>query len=297
VKWEFHPYADLFPMMNPLELDALTEDIKENGQRFAIVRYQGKILDGRNRLKACEQADVEPRFEDFEGDDAAAHAYVLSVNAGRRDMTDAQRAMTAARIWVQNGDTKKRGPKKKGELVNGLPIDLRQLERLFRTTRPSMVACRDLLESAPDLAEMVSNNHRSIKEACKELERRIDQAEQDAENARRASKYAEKISQGEMTLEEAIQLALKEEQEERERQENLAASRRTWLSGLEECCRWLETYVAKDSDTYLTSITRPGSPGLEEHSLTRKRLEEAVKQINRLLKTAFGGHRHEPKEE
>jgi ParB family chromosome partitioning protein len=46
--------------------------------RHPVVRYQGKILDGRNRLLACERAGVEPRFEDFEGDDAAALALVIS---------------------------------------------------------------------------------------------------------------------------------------------------------------------------------------------------------------------------
>jgi hypothetical protein len=54
-------------------------------------------LDGRNRLPACEAAGVEPRFEDFEGDDAGALALVISLNVQRRDMTAGQRAIVAAR--------------------------------------------------------------------------------------------------------------------------------------------------------------------------------------------------------
>ena len=67
-----HPYADLFPMMTAAEQDALAEDIAENGLRQPIVRYKGKVLDGRNRLIACETAGVEPTFIDFEGDDEGA---------------------------------------------------------------------------------------------------------------------------------------------------------------------------------------------------------------------------------
>jgi ParB-like chromosome segregation protein Spo0J len=45
------------------ELRALANDIKANGQLEAIVLYDGKVLDGRNRLAACELAGVEPRTE------------------------------------------------------------------------------------------------------------------------------------------------------------------------------------------------------------------------------------------
>jgi ParB-like chromosome segregation protein Spo0J len=66
-----------------------------------VVRYQGQVLDGRNRLLACKKAGVDPTFTDHEGDDASALALVISLNAQRRDLTTAQRAIVAARAMEQ----------------------------------------------------------------------------------------------------------------------------------------------------------------------------------------------------
>ena len=51
-----HKYADLFPMIEGEALDALIADIKEHGQRESIVLFDDKILDGRNRWRACKAA-------------------------------------------------------------------------------------------------------------------------------------------------------------------------------------------------------------------------------------------------
>jgi hypothetical protein len=282
--------------MNALELEALAEEIRVNGLRTPIVRYQGKILDGRNRLSACEEASVQPRFEDFTGTDAEALALVLSLNAARRDMTNAQRTITAARLWTQSNANgySKGGRPKKGKPGDIPPVSLRQLERIFRTDHKTIQLARDLLKGAPDLAEQVSQNLLSIKEACQQMEDRRVLARQKAEDAKRVSKFAEAISKGEMTMEEALHEVIEQEREEKEHQENVAASRRSWLEGLERCCHWFETHVAKDCDSYLTSITTPGAPGLEGHSITHERLAGVVTQINRLCSTAFPP---EPKQE
>jgi ParB-like chromosome segregation protein Spo0J len=59
-----HPVAALFPMLADDELDELAADIKARGLRFPIIRdKEGKtLIDGRNRLIACENAGVQPDF-------------------------------------------------------------------------------------------------------------------------------------------------------------------------------------------------------------------------------------------
>jgi hypothetical protein len=94
--YEYHPYADLFPLMGGDELAALAADIAANGLREEIVRHEGKVLDGRNRLKACELAGADPRFADYEGDDPLG--FVVSKNLHRRHLDTGQRAMVAARL-------------------------------------------------------------------------------------------------------------------------------------------------------------------------------------------------------
>jgi hypothetical protein len=92
-----HPTADLFPMLPDDELQALADDIKQNGLVHPIILdHDGKLLiDGRNRLAACKLAGVEPRFEKLNGHDPLA--YIFSTNLNRRDMSKGQKAMIVAR--------------------------------------------------------------------------------------------------------------------------------------------------------------------------------------------------------
>lgn len=95
---KFHPYAEVFPLIEGTDFDALVADIKANGQNEKIVLFDGKILDGRNRFLACQKAKVKPQYKQFKGTDEAALAFVVSANVQRRHLTIEQRAMAAARV-------------------------------------------------------------------------------------------------------------------------------------------------------------------------------------------------------
>ncbi len=92
--YRFHPACKLFPEIGKEELNALAEDIKERGLLQPIVLYEGKILDGRNRYRACRLAGVKPRFVKWEGSGSPL-AWVLSTNLHRRHLTASQRAVVA----------------------------------------------------------------------------------------------------------------------------------------------------------------------------------------------------------
>ena len=83
-----HPAADLFPLLGAEELGKLAADIEANGLRNPVILYSGEVLDGRNRLAACELAGVEPRFTSYEGADPVA--FVISTNLHRRHLSAAQ---------------------------------------------------------------------------------------------------------------------------------------------------------------------------------------------------------------
>ncbi|MCV0371685.1 hypothetical protein [Filomicrobium sp.] len=91
-----HPLADLFPMMEGEAFTDLVHDIKEHGLREPIVLLDDEVLDGRNRLKACREGGVEPRFAEFHGSDPAA--FVISLNLKRRHLSESQRSMVAAKL-------------------------------------------------------------------------------------------------------------------------------------------------------------------------------------------------------
>lgn len=96
---EWHPYAKLFPMLSDEELEALADDIREHGLRNAIVvDADDRIIDGRNRYRACQMAGVEPTIEAMALDDREILAFVISTNLRRRHLNESQRADVAAKI-------------------------------------------------------------------------------------------------------------------------------------------------------------------------------------------------------
>lgn len=91
-----HPYADIFPMLDRDQYAELVEDVRSHGLREPVILYEGQILDGRNRYRACKDAGVDCRFEPYTGDDPLS--LVISLNLKRRHLSESQRAMVAAKL-------------------------------------------------------------------------------------------------------------------------------------------------------------------------------------------------------
>lgn len=102
---EYHPYAELFPLIEGEQFEKFAADIRDNGLRDKIVLLGGRILDGRNRYRACVHhqlpaADGDAAyFRDFDpATDGEPLAWVLSKNLARRHLTEGQRAWAAERL-------------------------------------------------------------------------------------------------------------------------------------------------------------------------------------------------------
>lgn len=117
---EVHPAALRFPMLPDDALASMADDIAANGLRHRVVlEPQGRIVDGRNRIAACELAGVEPTFvtNDELTDDDAIEDYVLSVNVENRSLNSGQKAMFRARNLHRKGK-RKNGRWERGSVVN-----------------------------------------------------------------------------------------------------------------------------------------------------------------------------------
>lgn len=93
-----HHLCTMFPDLPPEELDELAKSIKKIGLQEAIWTYEGRILDGKNRFRACALAGVKPFYEPFEGTEAEAIDFVLAKNFHRRHMSIEQKRVVIAEV-------------------------------------------------------------------------------------------------------------------------------------------------------------------------------------------------------
>ncbi len=165
---EIHPAADVFPLLEGAEFEALVEDIKSNGQQTAILLdAEGRVLDGRNRLRACRAAGVEPRFEPWSGSGSPLEA-VISLNVRRRHLNESQRALVAARLAPQL---------KRYERTGESSANLRNFGRAGRAgamlnVSPRLVehAAKVLNSGNAELIQSVENGKLAVSAAARKLQ-------------------------------------------------------------------------------------------------------------------------------
>jgi hypothetical protein len=94
---KIHFLCALFPLLQGAAFQAFKADIAAHGQRDPIWTYRGKIIDGRNRYRACRELGIKPRFRAWDGNGSLA-AFVISLNLHRRHLTSSQRAALAVEL-------------------------------------------------------------------------------------------------------------------------------------------------------------------------------------------------------
>lgn len=88
---------NIFPEAKAEDFTRLLDDIRTNGfdQKQPVTLYQGEVLDGWNRTKACQEIGINPPTVTFTGTDADAIAFVMRTNK-RRNLNSGQWACIAA---------------------------------------------------------------------------------------------------------------------------------------------------------------------------------------------------------
>ena len=174
--YEYHPFANVFPLLDDDDLGTLTEDIRENGQREPVILYDGKILDGRNRYLACVELGITPKFQQSKATtDEDALMESVSRNLHRRHLSPRQKAMVGTDLLpmyeaisleksIQSGLDYGRGGKDGANLPH--PLEEANEEQTLRATWPKafdkraprardMVA--ELMQVSPRLIQSAKN--------------------------------------------------------------------------------------------------------------------------------------------
>lgn len=157
-----HPLSEIFPLIEDHNLEKMVEDIERNGLQNPIVLYEGKILDGRNRYKACQIAGLDPIFSEHQGDPLS---FVLSANLHRRHLTESQRAMIAGKI-----SNLVNGQKTSSANLQSTAISQSEAAAKMKVSTRSVASAKKILNEAPDkLVKEVESGKKSVSAALAEL--------------------------------------------------------------------------------------------------------------------------------
>lgn len=174
--YETHPAANIFPMLDEPDLAALAEDIRAHGLRNPVVVIGSKVLDGRNRLAACDRIGIEATFVQFEGDDPVA--FVLSHNLHRRHLNESQRAMVAARIATMRqgartdiASIEARSQKAAADTLNVGRASVQRAREVIEKATPEVVQAVEsgklAVSAAAELAKLEPERQREVMERAK----------------------------------------------------------------------------------------------------------------------------------
>lgn len=185
-----HEAANVLPMMDGAAYEAFKTDIQQHGLRESIVLHDGKIVDGRNRYRACRELGIEPTTTEWNGKGSLI-SYIVSVNLHRRDLSASQKAMAAAeflpmleaeakqRQRASGGDKKSYAAKSVGQRIEQ-PIAndqkaTHQAAKLTGTNRQYVSDAKAIKEKAPEIAAKVKSGELTLpqaRNAIKKQERR-----------------------------------------------------------------------------------------------------------------------------
>ncbi|WP_456622165.1 MULTISPECIES: MT-A70 family methyltransferase [unclassified Bradyrhizobium] len=189
----FHPYANLFPLIEGQEFYDLAEDIRQHGLRYRIdlieVAKQFLVLDGRNRYRALvwlvstgevlgdgwgglageplsaadltdfENGSIFDTYDpDYDGENPLD--YVLSKNLSRRHLTDDQRRIIAAELVTLGKGRPGKMPQSAGfsreHAAAALSTDVAGVERARTVVR----------RAAPEVVDAVKSGDLSVAAAA-----------------------------------------------------------------------------------------------------------------------------------
>lgn len=159
--FEVHPVADLFPLIEGADFAALVKDIGDNGlMEDVTVDMEGRLIDGRNRVRACHEAGVEVRIREYDGADVTS--FVVSLNMARRHLTDSQRAMIAAGIAnLSRGNASGANQYQSGNLSSEIfpstPTQTQVREQMQVSTGSMGRARRIINQGTPELAGLTKS--------------------------------------------------------------------------------------------------------------------------------------------
>lgn len=184
-----HKY-NIFPEAKQEDYERLRDDIRANGfdHKQPITIYQGEILDGWNRFKACQEIGIKnPPTVTFTGSDSDAIALVMRTNK-RRNLNsgqwatvavEAEEVMAAIRDAVERerrerqAETRKKSEHLSDNKLSDKPKDhheaatAHKVAAAFNTNRTYVNQAAKMKQAAPEVFEKVKAGKMTMQDANK----------------------------------------------------------------------------------------------------------------------------------
>ena len=176
---EIHPVAGKFPLLVGSDYEELVRDIRDRGQLHPVVIHENQLLDGRNRVRACDELNIAPVEIEWDAPDGVtAGEWIISTNLQRRHLTSQQRAMLAADpdiLDVLEAEARERQGTRTdlGDIVQTIAQGSKSRDnaaKTFQTNHQYVQEAKKIRKQKPELVEPVINGTMSLKEAKKKVE-------------------------------------------------------------------------------------------------------------------------------
>jgi len=173
---------NIFPEAKPEDYARLIDDIQDNGydQDQPVIIYQGAILDGWNRNKACVELMIKPPTKQFVGSDLEAIQFVMRTNK-RRNMNSGQWATMAVEakdvIEALKEEAKARQVRKPSDSVGQIIVPqasgktedktATKAAELFQTNRTYINQATKIQKASPEVFAKVKAGTMTMQDANK----------------------------------------------------------------------------------------------------------------------------------
>ena len=185
---EIHAAANKVRMMDTTEYETLLNDIRANGQLVPAVLLEGQLIDGRNRMKACQELGIELMVEEHTSPAPDPIRLVWSYNAARRNLTKGQKAALASDMAnVTNmGRPPSSGPKisssKKTTLPESTkPVTQQEASETFGVDSSQLRKFRAIEAKEPETAKNIREGNASVESSYNDMKKREKAASAPAE--------------------------------------------------------------------------------------------------------------------
>jgi len=163
----FHERSSIFPLIEGEEFEGLVEDIKKFGQLEEGVLFKGKILDGRNRYRACTILKIPFKCKEYSGKMDPLD-YIISQNLHRRHLNTAQRSEIGLLLLAEE---EKKAKERKKELGKLHPKDedgkFKEIPIGDKIPQLDTEKFGEIGRSAPKIAKKVKISDKTLKRAKK----------------------------------------------------------------------------------------------------------------------------------